>query len=123
MISVPKTFLPNPQDHSIRLKVLYDALLNTTIAVSRATVGIEGPGRVTFADLNDRPLYVPLLVFPFRRGLARHAISAYEYAINSSTPHKVAEDSMPSEEEWNELWNYCKEISPECNNAAFFNDD
>jgi hypothetical protein len=86
---------------------LYDSLLKETVEVLRTTVSIAGTDKVTFADLNDRPLIFPPLVFPLRRGFARHAKSAYEIAMNSSRSHLVAELSMPSEEQWEELWEYC----------------
>jgi len=100
---------------------LYDSLLTVNVGgISRKTVGIAATGKVTFADLNDRPLILPPLVFPLRRGFARHAKSAYEIAMNSSTPHSVAEVSLPSEEQWRQLWEYCRELSPGCSDVAFF---
>lgn len=101
---------------------MYDSVLKKSINVSRATVGIPGGDKVTFADLNDRPLILPPLVFPFRRAFARHAKSAYDIAIRSSADHLVAVASMPSEEQWCELWDYCKDNSPDCSEVAFFND-
>lgn len=117
-----QTFLPNPSDHSIRLKVLYDDVLDMELSVNRRTVGIPGDGRVTFRDLHDRPLQLPTLVFPFRRVFVWHAKSAFANALKSATPHTIAESCSLSEEEWNVLVNYCKGESPECSQSTFFND-
>lgn len=114
-----QTFLPCT-DHNIRLQVLYDRLLDTSKGMSKKTLGIPGAGQATFKDLNNRPLVFPPLTFPFRRGLVRHAESAYDLALKARAAHKVAEASQPRD--WTELFTYSTEQSTQCSDFAFFND-
>ena len=109
-------------DHTICLKVLYDSLLPRDIGVRRSILGLPGAGNLTLNDLHNRQLLFPLLTFPFRRGLVRHAKGAYEQAAKSCKPNAIALESAPSTEEWDELFSYCKEHSPACSDCAFFND-
>lgn len=106
-------------DHSIQLKVLYDSVLTQNLPVSRKTLGLKGKGMATFNDIQNFPLQVPPLTFPFRRGLARHARSAFDTAMKSPTSHAIATANVPSEEQWKLLWDYCKDQSPECSRLAY----
>jgi hypothetical protein len=116
-----QTFLPDPNTSVIYLKVLYDGVLDETIGVNRSTVSSSGRGQVTFRDLHGRRLIIPPLTWPFRRALVRHAKSAYDLARLSSTPHAVADQSAPTLDDWDVLYNYSKDVSPECSQVAFFN--
>ena len=109
--SLELTYVPNPNSHQIVLRVLYDSLLNTELLpeVRRSAVGIAGKGNVTYGDINGRELQLPNLTFPYRRAFLRHAISSYKLMADSKKSHVVGALTSPSEEEWDELAEYCKE--------------
>ncbi len=94
--------------------------MNIELAINRSTVGFAGSGRVRFSDINNRPLLFPNLVFPYRSACLRHARSAYNLALSSSSPHVVATNSAPSEEQWDALIDYCKQGTPEHSLCAYF---
>ena len=113
-------FMPNPTTHKIHLRVLYDSLLTKAInpPVSLRTIGIDGKGNVTYGDINNRELQLPLLTFPFRRALLRHAQSAYAIMSNSAKDHVVGKAGAPDEDSWPDLVKKCASIS-ECSGSAW----
>lgn len=102
---------------TIYLMVLHDSVLDEQIPVGRTKLGILGSGNVTFRDLQRRPLLLPSLVFPYRRALCRHARAAYLLALEDPAPQVVAQQTYPSESEWDNIFSYVKSQSPECSDT------
>jgi len=119
--SMELTYVPNPTNHSIVLRVLYDSIADTALVphVRRSTVGIAGSGNVTYGDINGRELQLPVLTYPYRRAFLRHAHSSYNLMNDGCRPHRIGTTFNPTEEEWDALFEYCKVTSPECSDSDF----
>ncbi len=96
-------------------------MLEESIPVKRSTVGIPGRGNVLFGDLQNRPLQLPPLTWPYRRALVRHAKSAYHLAAHSPSSHAVADETTPNKDHWDALHAYLSKDSPECSQCIFLN--
>lgn len=80
--------------------MLYDDLVTKEIPVVASRLFHGRNGNLTYGDLIGRPLILPPLVFPFRRCLYWNSFYAYRGAMQSKRAHSCAENSNPTEEEW-----------------------
>ena len=103
----------------ISLQVLYDDVLRREISLPRTVLGLAGEGNLTFNELNNRPLILPSLIFPFRRAIYYMAYFAYDTALASRRQHNCARASSPDEAGWLIIKNASIESS-NCGDSLFF---
>ena len=124
------TFLIDPKTSTIRIRVLYDDILERPVISSSDYELIEGYtdispqaqqaiANMTFKDIDGYYLQLPTLVFPSRRILFWAAHSAYNNAMCSSRSHACAEASCPTEEEWDQLTKYTQDCPSRAGNNVW----
>jgi predicted nuclease with TOPRIM domain len=121
MSSERETVLRDIEDNNAELREVKEELKETNDPVEKADLKKRRDClEETIGTLEKRALLFPNFTFPHRRALVRHAYSAYELALKSRAAHASAVSSMPSEEEWEALFQYCKvSSSPGCSGAAY----
>jgi hypothetical protein len=86
--------------------VLYDDVLDKQVGnLTKKVIGDSNSNNIklTYRDINGRQLVLPTLVFPFRRAIYLVSHTAYSNATNTLRSHKCAEQSCPTEEQWEAL--------------------
>ena len=112
------TFLLNPLNSTVAVRILYDDVLDRDVLDDYNVV--EGYStlskkakkqmrRLKFRDLDGAPLHLPPLVFPSRRVLFWASKSAYLNALVSDRQHSCAERSQP---DWDAIAKFVKDTSP-----------
>jgi hypothetical protein len=101
---------------TFHFRVLDDALWDTELPVSRASLGLPGTGNATFGLLDGREIVLPDLKPMFRRAWYFMARCCYQSAIRAG--QRCAVGTNLSEQEWNQLRTDVANGS-ECVNSAW----
>eukprot|EP01035_Chromulina_nebulosa_P026211 gene26211-34290_t len=101
------TLLYDRNTHLITIQILYDALLTERIGtLTKKVMGLPSPSDdLLYSHINNRPISLPNLVFPYRRAIMWVAKHAYQIALASPVPHICATNSNPTDIEWSETFN------------------